>query len=126
MEGFVVIGEGEKDAAPLLYTGGIIGTGDLKFDIAVDPIDGTTLMSKGLPGAIAVIAMAWAVIVYRRRNSDLPRQTTHNLGLEIIFTLVPFITASGLFYYTVGTAHFVQKKHPNPDVNTATFGFLWH
>jgi fructose-1,6-bisphosphatase II len=59
MEGIVVIGEGEKDEAPMLYNGEIIGDGsDPKLDIAVDPIDGTTLLAKGLPGAIAVIAMS--------------------------------------------------------------------
>jgi fructose-1,6-bisphosphatase II len=59
MEGLVVIGEGEKDEAPMLYNGEVIGHDpDLKLDIAVDPIDGTTLLSKGLPGAIAVIAMS--------------------------------------------------------------------
>ena len=59
MDGVVVIGEGEKDEAPMLYNGEHIGDGsDPKVDIAVDPIDGTTLLSKGLPGAIAVIAMS--------------------------------------------------------------------
>jgi fructose-1,6-bisphosphatase II len=59
MDGIVVIGEGEKDEAPMLFNGERIGDGsDPKVDIAVDPIDGTTLLSKGLPGAIAVIAMS--------------------------------------------------------------------
>jgi fructose-1,6-bisphosphatase II len=59
MDGIVVIGEGEKDEAPMLYNGEQIGDGsEPKVDIAVDPIDGTTLLSKGLPGAIAVIAMS--------------------------------------------------------------------
>jgi fructose-1,6-bisphosphatase II len=59
MDGVVVIGEGEKDEAPMLYNGEHIGDGsEPKVDIAVDPIDGTTLLSKGLPGAIAVIAMS--------------------------------------------------------------------
>ncbi|HLF77901.1 MAG TPA: class II fructose-bisphosphatase [Dehalococcoidia bacterium] len=59
MDGIVVIGEGEKDEAPMLFNGERIGDGsDPKVDIAVDPIDGTTLMSKGLPGSIAVIAMS--------------------------------------------------------------------
>ena len=59
MDGIVVIGEGEKDEAPMLFNGELIGdkTGP-KMDIAVDPIDGTTLLSKGLPGAIAVIALS--------------------------------------------------------------------
>ncbi|HLF72207.1 MAG TPA: class II fructose-bisphosphatase [Dehalococcoidia bacterium] len=59
MSGVVVIGEGEKDEAPMLFNGEEIGDGsEPSVDIAVDPIDGTTLLSKGLPGAIAVIAMS--------------------------------------------------------------------
>ena len=59
MDGVVVIGEGEKDEAPMLYNGEVIGDGiGPEMDIAVDPIDGTTLLSKGLPGAIAVIALS--------------------------------------------------------------------
>ena len=59
MDGIVVIGEGEKDEAPMLYNGEHIGDGsEPRVDIAVDPIDGTTLLSKGLAGAIAVIAMS--------------------------------------------------------------------
>lgn len=57
----VVIGEGEMDEAPMLYIGEKIGEGKLnadKVDIAVDPVDGTTAVSKGMNNAIAVIAMA--------------------------------------------------------------------
>ena len=58
-DGVVVIGEGEKDRAPMLYIGEELGTGDgAPLDIAVDPIDGTTLASKGGPGAISVVAGA--------------------------------------------------------------------
>jgi fructose-1,6-bisphosphatase II len=59
MDGLVVIGEGEKDEAPMLYNGEQIGNGRPPHtDIAVDPIDGTTLTSKGMGGAIAVIAVS--------------------------------------------------------------------
>ena len=59
MDGVVVIGEGEKDHAPMLYMGERIGDGsDLQVDIAVDPIDGTTSVSRGLPGAISVVALS--------------------------------------------------------------------
>lgn len=59
MRGVVVIGEGEKDNAPMLYNGEEVGNGDgPDCDFAVDPIDGTTLMSKGLPNAISVLAVA--------------------------------------------------------------------
>ncbi len=57
MDGTVIIGEGEKDEAPMLYNGESVGTGELpEVDIAVDPIDGTTLTALGRANAIAVIA----------------------------------------------------------------------
>ena len=59
MDGVVVIGEGEKDEAPMLFNGENIGNGEPpQTDIAVDPIDGTTLTALGRGGAIAVIAVA--------------------------------------------------------------------
>jgi fructose-1,6-bisphosphatase II len=59
MDGVVVIGEGEKDEAPMLFNGEQVGDGTApSLDIAVDPIDGTTLTSLGRPGAISVIAMS--------------------------------------------------------------------
>src|ERR1700716_4375545 len=59
MKGTVVIGEGEKDEAPMLYFGEQIGNGlEPELDVAVDPIEGTSLTAAGLPGAISVIALA--------------------------------------------------------------------
>ncbi len=59
MKGVVVIGEGEKDDAPMLFNGEEVGSGEgPDCDVAVDPIDGTTLMAKGMPNAIAVMAVA--------------------------------------------------------------------
>jgi fructose-1,6-bisphosphatase II len=59
MQGVVVIGEGEKDEAPMLFNGEEVGDGNgPACDVAVDPIDGTTLMAKGMPNAIAVLAVA--------------------------------------------------------------------
>ncbi len=59
MDGLVVIGEGEKDDAPMLYNGEAVGDGsNPKTDVAVDPIDGTTLTSLGLGNAISVIAVS--------------------------------------------------------------------
>jgi fructose-1,6-bisphosphatase II len=59
MNGVVVIGEGEKDEAPMLFNGEQIGDGSgAAADVAVDPIDGTTLAAKGMPNAISVIAVA--------------------------------------------------------------------
>jgi fructose-1,6-bisphosphatase II len=57
--GIVVIGEGEKDSAPMLYNGELIGAGQpLEWDIAVDPIDGTALAARNEPGAVSVMAAA--------------------------------------------------------------------
>jgi fructose-1,6-bisphosphatase II len=75
MDGIVVIGEGEKDEAPMLYTGERIGNGlPPEVDIAVDPIDGTTLLSKGLPNSVSVVALArrgsmlgWKGIAYMEK-----------------------------------------------------------
>ena len=59
MKGVVVIGEGEKDEAPMLYNGEEVGTGfGPEVDIAVDPVDGTTLMAEGRPNAISILAAA--------------------------------------------------------------------
>jgi fructose-1,6-bisphosphatase II len=72
MDGVVVIGEGEKDEAPMLYTGERVGSGEPpEVDLAVDPVEGTTLLAEGMPGAIAVVAIAergalynWSGIAY--------------------------------------------------------------
>jgi len=69
MDGIVVIGEGEKDEAPMLYIGEHIGGGSgLQADIAVDPVDGTTLVANGLPGAISAVALS------ARGTMHCPRQ----------------------------------------------------
>ncbi len=75
IKGVIAIGEGEKDEAPMLYTGEEIGTGvGPELDIAVDPVEGTTLLAEGMPGAIAVIAAAergslynWQGIAYMNK-----------------------------------------------------------
>jgi len=59
MDGIVVVGEGEKDEAPMLYIGEVLGNGDEPLvDIAVDPIDGTRLLALGRPNAISVVALS--------------------------------------------------------------------
>ncbi|MGH3651190.1 MAG: class II fructose-bisphosphatase, partial [Acidimicrobiia bacterium] len=59
IDGRVVIGEGEKDRAPMLFNGERVGNGTgMVVDVAVDPVDGTTLTASGLPNAIAVIALS--------------------------------------------------------------------
>ena len=71
IDGIVVIGEGEKDEAPMLYIGeeiGIAGPDADKVDIAVDPLDGTTSTAKGLSNAISVIAIAERGNLFHTKN----------------------------------------------------------
>lgn len=58
INGTVVIGEGEMDEAPMLYIGEQVGAGGIAVDIAIDPLEGTNLVAKGLNGSIAVLAIA--------------------------------------------------------------------
>ena len=90
MDGIVVIGEGEKDEAPMLYTGERIGNGlPPEVDIAVDPVDGTTLLSKGLPNSVSVVALArrgsmlgWQGIAYMEKLAVGPEGKGH-VSLEL-------------------------------------------
>src|SRR6201984_2741321 len=61
IEGVVVVGEGEENETPLLYIGETVGAGEnsgLKVDLAVDPVEGSTLCAKALPNALSVLALA--------------------------------------------------------------------
>jgi fructose-1,6-bisphosphatase II len=58
ISGRIVIGEGERDEAPMLYIGEELGRGGVEVDIAVDPVEGTNLVANGLPNSIAVMAIA--------------------------------------------------------------------
>lgn len=58
INGRIVIGEGERDKAPMLYRGEQLGNGTLELDIAVDPLEGTTILAQAKAGALAVIALA--------------------------------------------------------------------
>jgi fructose-1,6-bisphosphatase class II len=58
IDGTIVIGEGERDEAPMLYIGEKVGAGGPKVDIALDPLEGTTICANGAPNALAVIAIA--------------------------------------------------------------------
>ncbi len=74
MNGVVVIGEGEKDSAPMLYNGEKVGSGQgPEVDVAVDPLEGTNLTAMGRPNAIAVIAVS-------ERGSMWSRVTSRSLS----------------------------------------------
>lgn len=79
-------------------------------------------------GAVVWGLMLWATVFHRRRatDSDLPRQTQYNLPLEIVYTIIPFVIISVLFYYTVVTQNSVQRLEKNPDVRVAVTAFQWN
>jgi len=90
LAGVVVIGEGEKDEAPMLYHGEEIGNGsDPSLDVAVDPIDGTTLASRGGPGAISVIAAAPRGALFRTRVPYMDKLVTGPAGRGIVSLDLP-------------------------------------
>ena len=69
MDGVIVIGEGEKDEAPMLFNGEVLGTGVApQVDIAVDPIDGTTILSLGRSGALSVVSLAERGSLYNPKH----------------------------------------------------------
>src|SRR5467141_2770395 len=89
MRGTVVIGEGEKDEAPMLYFGEEVGNGlEPEVDVAVDPIDGTSLTASGLPGAISVVALAergsmFTTHVHYMKKLVVGRRATGVIDLEM-------------------------------------------
>ena len=85
MDGVVVIGEGEKDEAPMLYNGESIGDGSQPaVDIAVDPLEGTTLTAKGQPNALCVVALslAYPLRTYLGQRADLAAAVSQQRALE--------------------------------------------
>ena len=83
MDGVVVIGEGEKDEAPMLYNGEHIGDGSPpEIDIAVDPLEGTTLAAEGSPRALAVMAHVRARHDVRPGPGRLHAQDRHSVALR--------------------------------------------
>ena len=71
--------------------------------------------------------MFWAFIVYHKRKSSplYPKQTKENLPLELVYTAVPFVMVSILFYFTVTTENYVLDTLPNPDVTVDVTAFKW-
>jgi cytochrome c oxidase subunit II len=76
---------------------------------------------------IAVWALIfWAMVRYRKRSDELPKQTAYNLPLEIVYTIAPFLIIAGLFFFTVVVQNRVQERSPDPDVTIAVNAFKWN
>jgi cytochrome c oxidase subunit 2 len=68
----------------------------------------------------------WCVLRYRKRGDELPVQTRFNLPIELIYTAVPFLIVSVLFYYTAIIQTDVDRLRPNPDVRVEVVAFKWN
>lgn len=87
------------------------------------------LGSVGAATAVGVFVWAlifWAGFHYRKTSDELPRQVRYNLPIEVLYTIVPFVIISVLFYYTAVTENFVNKTAPKPDLQVNIVGFQWN
>jgi len=85
MDGVVVIGEGEKDEAPMLYIGEGVGNGNPpSVDVAVDPIDGTRLVARGLPGGISTVALAERGTLYQTHCAYMEKLIVGRKAAKVI------------------------------------------
>jgi len=83
--------------------------------------------------ALAVGVIVWGLIFWtttfhrkKKGSPEFPRQTQYNLPLEIVYTVVPFLMVAVLFYFTVITQNYVDKKVANPDVSVDVTAFQWN
>ena len=111
MDGIVVIGEGEKDEAPMLYNGERIGDGSPpEVDIAVDPLEGTRLTRPGMPSALAVIALA-------------PRGTMFDPGPSSTWRRWPAAPRSPTC--STSTGRWARRSSWSPSARASTFATSW-
>ena len=77
-------------------------------------------------GVLVWALIFWACIAYRRRDSELPRQTKYNLPIEALYTVVPFLIVAVLFYYTAVTQSYVTDLKPQADTTVSVTAFKWN
>lgn len=117
--GVVVVGEGEKDAAPMLFAGEEVGTGEgPSFEIAADPLDGTTYCAEGRPGAIAILAASgpgglWSTPGYYADKLVVPEQAGGmvELGAPIEDNLLALARALGKPAELLEVAILAKPRH---------------
>ncbi len=68
----------------------------------------------------------YAVVRFRKTSDELPRQVRYNLPIEVLYTVVPFVIISVLFYYTAVNENFINKTTKNPDLTVDVVGFQWN
>jgi cytochrome c oxidase subunit 2 len=86
---------------------------------------GSTWAALGI-GLVVWALIAWAVIRYRKRGDELPRQTAYNLPLEVAYTVAPFLIIAGLFFFTVVAQNEVLDQADDPDETIEVNAFKWN
>ncbi|TFV58513.1 cytochrome c oxidase subunit II [Geodermatophilus sp. DF01-2] len=77
-------------------------------------------------GTITWGLIFFAILRYKKRGNQLPKQTAYNLPLEIVYTIIPFLIIAGLFFFTVVTQNEVQERSEDPEVTVAVNAFKWN
>ncbi len=77
-------------------------------------------------GALVWGLMFWVCVAYRRRGTELPRQTKYNMPIEALYTVVPFLIIAVLFYYTAITQTYVTDLRQRPDTTVTVTAFKWN
>ncbi|MDX6198297.1 MAG: cytochrome c oxidase subunit [Actinomycetota bacterium] len=97
--------------------------------VQADRIYDTWLGSVAAAAAVGVFVWGlifYAIIRFRKNSDELPRQVRYNLPIEVLYTVVPFVIISVLFYYTAVNENFVNKTEKNPDLIVDIVGFQWN
>ncbi|AUS77929.1 cytochrome c oxidase subunit II [Actinoalloteichus sp. AHMU CJ021] len=77
-------------------------------------------------GVIVWALILWPVIFHRKRGDEMPRQTQYNVPLEIVYTVIPVVMISVLFYFTAVTQNYVTNTEDDPDVTVDVVAFQWN
>lgn len=85
-----------------------------------------SMVAAAAVGILVWALIFWACIAYRRRDSELPRQTKYNLPIEALYTVVPFLIVAVLFYYTAVTQSYVTDLKPQADTTVSVTAFKWN
>jgi cytochrome c oxidase subunit II len=85
-----------------------------------------SVVTAFLVGFLVWGLILWCVVRYRKKGDELPLQTRYNLPIETLYTVLPFLVISVLFYYTATAETYVDKRSANPDVTVEVVAFKWN
>jgi cytochrome c oxidase subunit 2 len=101
--------------------GGITDRSKQMYDLWIGSVVAASVVGLFVWGLIF-----WCVIRYRKRGDELPAQTRYNMPIELLYTVVPFLIISVLFYYTAVVQTAVDKEPKDPDVVVDVYAFKWN